>query len=281
VLALAAVNVVGVRPGARVTDALTLLKLAPLLLFVALGLAAVEPARFASFAPRGLGELPSLTLMTLFAYQGFEVVGIPSGEVKEPRRAVPRAVLLSLAFPAALYVLVQVVFVGVGGTATDAPLADAARRFMGPFGATLLACGGLVSMLGFNAGTALCTPRYLQALAEERLMPAWLGQIHARYATPAAAIAASAGVTLVLLQVLDFDRLVDLAALAVLLQYLASSAALVRLGRGWTRWLGVVAIVVSLFFGFQGRIEELVILALLTAVGLLIARLSRSGRTGP
>ena len=112
-------------------------------------------------------------------------------------------------------------------------------------------------------------------------MPAWLGQIHARYATPAAAIAASAGVTLVLLQVLDFDRLVDLAALAVLLQYLASSAALVRLGRGWTRWLGVVAIVVSLFFGFQGRIEELVILALLTAVGLLIARLSRSGRTGP
>jgi basic amino acid/polyamine antiporter, APA family len=281
VLALAVVNVLGVRPGARVTDALTLLKLAPLLLFVALGLAAVEPARFGSLAPHGLGELPSLTLMTLFAYQGFEVVGIPSGEVKDPRRAVPRAVLLSLAFPAALYVLVQVVFVGVGGTATDAPLADAARRFMGPFGATLLACGGLVSMLGFNAGTALCTPRYLQALAEERLMPAWLGRIHARYATPAAAITASAGVTLVLLQVLDFDSLVDLAALAVLLQYLASSAALVRLGRGWTRWLGVVAVVVSVFFGFQGRIEELVILGLLTAVGLLIARLSRSGPIGP
>jgi amino acid transporter len=275
VLGLAVVNVRGVRPGARVADALTLLKLVPLLVFIAIGLMAVEPARFRDFAPHGLGALPALTLMTLFAYQGFEVVGIPSGEVVDSRRAVPRAVLLSLALPAALYVLIQVVFVGVGGTDSAAPLADAARGFMGPVGATLLACGGLVSMLGFNAGTALCTPRYLQALADERLVPGALGRIHPRYATPALAIVASAGVTLVLLQVLDFGRLVDLAALAVVLQYLATSAALVRLERGWRRWLGVAAILVSVFFGAQGQLDELVILALLTGVGLVIAVATR------
>jgi amino acid transporter len=266
-------------------DALTLLKLVPLLLFVAIGLTAVDPARFAELAPRGLGALPSLTLMTLFAYQGFEVVGIPSGEVVNPARAVPRAVLLSLALPAALYVAIQLVFVGVGGTASDAPLADAARGFMGPGGATLLAVGGLVSMLGFSAGAALCTPRYLQALADERLVPGWLGRIHPRHATPAAAILASAGVTVVLLLVLDFDRLVDLAALAVLLQYLATSAALVRLGRGWQRGLGGLACVVSLFFGAQAALNELVLLALLTVVGVAVAvvtrRLSRSSPTGP
>ncbi len=285
VVGLALVNVRGVRPGARVTDALTLLKLVPLLLFVGIGLMAVEPARFGPFAPQGLGALPSLALITLFAYQGFEVVGIPSGEVVSPARAVPRAVLLSLALPATLYVLIQVVFVGVGGTDSGAPLADAARGFMGPGGATLLALGGLVSMLGFNAGTALCTPRYLQALADERLVPAWLGRIHPRYATPAAAILASAGVTVALLLVLDFERLVDLAALAVLLQYLATSAALVRLGRGWQRLLGGVACVVSLFFGAQGKLNELVILASLTAVGVVVAaatrRLNRSGPIGP
>jgi APA family basic amino acid/polyamine antiporter len=275
VLGLAVVNVRGVRPGARVTDTLTLLKLVPLLLFVAVGLMAVEPARFREFSPQGLGALPALTLMTLFAYQGFEVVGIPSGEVVDSKRAVPRAVLLSLALPATLYVLIQVVFVGVGGTDTAAPLADAARGFMGPWGASLLAVGGLVSMLGFNAGTALCTPRYLQALADEGLVPSSLGRVHPRYATPALAIVASAGVTLVLLQVLDFDRLVDLAALAVVLQYLATSAALVRLERGWRRGLGIAAMLVSLFFGAQGELKELVILALLAGVGLVIAVATR------
>jgi APA family basic amino acid/polyamine antiporter len=275
VLGLAVVNVRGVRPGARVTDTLTLLKLVPLLLFVAVGLMAVEPARFREFSPQGLGALPALTLMTLFAYQGFEVVGIPSGEVVDSKRAVPRAVLLSLALPATLYVLIQVVFVGVGGTDTAAPLADAARGFMGPWGASLLAVGGLVSMLGFNAGTALCTPRYLHALADEGLVPSSLGRVHPRYATPALAIVASAGVTLVLLQVLDFDRLVDLAALAVVLQYLATSAALVRLERGWRRGLGIAAMLVSLFFGAQGELKELVILALLAGVGLVIAVATR------
>jgi APA family basic amino acid/polyamine antiporter len=275
VLGLAVVNVRGVRPGARLTDTLTLLKLVPLLLFVAIGLMAVEPARFREFSPQGLGALPALTLMTLFAYQGFEVVGIPSGEVVDSKRAVPRAVLLSLALPAALYVLIQVVFVGVGGTDSAAPLADAARGFMGPLGASLLGLGGLVSMLGFNAGTALCTPRYLQALADEGLVPSSLGRVHPRYATPALAIVASAGVTLVLLQVLDFDRLVDLAALAVVLQYLATSAALVRLERGWRRGLGILALLVSLFFGAQGELKELVILALLAGVGLAIAAATR------
>jgi amino acid transporter len=157
---------------------------------------------------------------------------------------------------------------------------------MGPAGASLLAFGGLVSMLGFNAGTALCTPRYLQALAEERLLPPALARIHARYATPAVAIMLSAAVTVVLTLILDFERLVDLAALAVVLQYLATAAALVRLGAGRTRALGVVAVVVSVLFGAQGRWKEVALLGLLTACGVPLAlwtrRLSlRSDPTGP
>jgi amino acid transporter len=275
VIALGWLNVQGVKPGAWVMDALTLLKLVPLLIFVVLGLHKVHGALFRPFAPHGLGALPALALMTLFAYQGFEVVGVPSGEVRDARRAVPRAVLVSLAFPALLYVLVELVFVGTGARATEAPLVDAARGFAGAAGATLLGFGGFVSMLGYNAGTALCTPRYLQALAEERLVPRWLGSLHPRHGTPRAAILASAGVTLVLTQCLDFERLVDLAALAVVAQYLASSAALVKLGAGRLRALGVVSVLVSLLFAAQGELAPALTLGALTLVGVAISFATR------
>jgi len=275
VLGLAALNVRGVKPSARLLDAFTALKLVPLVLFVVVGLAAVRAAEFRTFAPHGLKALPAMALMTVFAYQGFEVVGVPSGEVREARRVVPRAVLWSLFFPAVLYLFVQLVFVGVGGRASGAPLVDAARTLAGSTGATLLALGGVVSMLGFNAGTALCTPRYLQALAEEGLLPRALANVHPRYATPAVAIVASGAVTAVVAELFDFEHLVDMAALAVLAQYLASSAALVRLGRGRLRLLGVVSVLVSLSFGAQGELTPLAILGGLTLAGVALAALTR------
>jgi APA family basic amino acid/polyamine antiporter len=275
VLAFAALNVVGVKPGARLMDALTLIKLVPLAVFGLGGLFALRAEAFRPALPHGVGALPGMALMTLFAYQGFEVVGVPGGEVREPRRVVPRAVLVSLLFPALLYALVQVVFVGVGAPAGEAPLVTAAERFLGTPGRALLGLGGLVSMLGYSAGTALCTPRYLQALAEERLVPAGLARAHVRFETPAAAIALSSLVTVALTLLLRFDSLVDLAALAVLGQYLASSAALVRLGRGRSRLLGAASCLVSLAFGFQGELRQLALLALVTLVGVAVALTTR------
>ncbi|HTQ04012.1 MAG TPA: APC family permease [Polyangiaceae bacterium] len=274
--ALGGLNVRGVKPGARVMDALTLLKLVPLAFFVAAGITKFRAATLVPFAPHGFGALPAMALMTLFAYQGFEVVGVPSGEVRDARRAVPLAVLVALAFPALLYVLVELVFLGASGpTDTRAPLVDAARALAGGAGATLLGLGGLVSMLGYNAGTALATPRYLQALADERLLPRAFGAVHPRYGTPAVAVVASAGVTLVLTQLLDFERLVDLAALAVVAQYLASSAALVKLGRGGARVTGLLSVLVSLLFAAEGELTQATILGALTLVGVVLALVTR------
>ncbi len=276
VVGLAWLNVRGVKIGARVMVVLTIAKLVPLLIFLAVGAWHLDTRRFEPVAPHGLAALPAMTLMTLFAYQGFEVVGVPSGEARNPRRAVPRAVLLSLLLPALVYTLVQLVYVGVGATDDTAPLAAAAERFLGRGGATLLALGGLVSMLGFNAGTALCTPRYLEALAEERLLPARLARAHPRYGTPATAIVVSAACALLVGSLLDFGRLVELAALAVLGQYVASSAALIRLGRGRTRWLGLAALLVSVLFAAQGRAREYAWLALILLGGALLSFASRA-----
>jgi basic amino acid/polyamine antiporter, APA family len=276
IAALTLLNVVGVKPGARVTDVLTVGKLVPLLVFVLVGAWFLEPARFSPVAPHGFAALPALAVMILFAYQGFEVVGIPAGELVNPQRAVPRAVFAALLASAVLYALVQIVFVGTGGTASARPLPDAAGNFLGPAGATLLGVGGLVSMLGFNAGTALCTPRYLEALAEERLVPAVLARLHARFETPYVAILTSGAVALALAVVLDFDRLVDLAVVAVLAQYFACSAALVRLGPSRReRALGVLAALISVGFALECELRAVVFLMILLGFGSLVAVATR------
>jgi len=277
IIAFGTLNVVGVKPGARLTDALTLGKLVPLAIFVVVGLFAWHGERFQPITTQSFTALPAMLLMTMFAYQGFEVVGVPAGEVRDPQRSIPIGVLVSMLGAALLYALVQIVFVGVGGRATHAPLPDAARAFLGPAGAGLLAAGGVISMLGFNAGTALCTPRYLQALAEERLVPPGLARAHPRFDTPALAITVSTLVAAALSLVLDFERLVDLAVLAVLGQYLASSAALVRLARRpRERLLGLLSVVISIGFGLQSTAAEAVRLAALMALGLLVVLATRA-----
>ncbi len=277
IVAFGALNVMGVKPGARLMDALTIGKLIPLAVFVVVGLFAWHGARFQPFTMNGVGALPAMLLMTMFAYQGFEVVGAPAGEVRDPERAIPRGVISSMLLAALLYVLVQIVFVGVGGSATSAPLPDAARSFLGPFGASLLALGGLVSMLGFNAGTALCTPRYVQALADERLVPPALARSHQRFDTPALAIALSTLLAALLALVLDFEKLVDLAVLAVIGQYLASSAALIRLGRKKShKLLGAISFLISLAFGYQSTAAEFKALGAVMALGIVIVIATRA-----
>jgi len=276
IVALCALNVVGVKPGARVTVALTIGKLIPLALFVILGLPAVRASEFHAPPASALGALPGMALVTMFAYQGFEVVGVPAGEVRAPRRAVPRAVVASILVATLLYVLVQVVFVGVGGRATSAPLPDAAESFLGPSGAALLGVGGLISMLGFNAGTALSTPRYLQALADEGLVPSLFSRLHARFETPWAAIVVTSLATLGLAVASDFASLVDFAVAAVLCQYFATSAALVRLGEGLRqKLLGVVSLVVSIAFVAKCELRQFVALGAVLAVGAVIALVTR------
>jgi APA family basic amino acid/polyamine antiporter len=276
IAAFTLLNVVGVKPGARLTDTLTLAKLVPLIAFIGIGLFAIEPKHFTSSPSASLSALPAMMLMTMFAYQGFEVIGIPAGELENPRRSVPRAVIGAMLGSALLYALVQLVFVGVGGGSTSLPLPDAARTFLGPAGATLLGAGGLISMLGFNAGTALCTPRYLEALAEERLVPPGLARLHARFQTPALAILTSGTLALLLSLVLDFDSLVDLAVLAVLVQYLSSSLSLVRLAKTKRqRLLGLASAAISIGFALECQPIEGVVLLILLAVGGAVALTTR------
>jgi amino acid transporter len=230
-----------VKPGAYATNAFTIAKLLPLFAFVVVGLPLVDWGNVAlvpdTSTPQGLAPLGAAMFVALFAVQGFEVAPVPAGETANPRRNVPIAVIGSLIGCALFYVLIQIVAYGTEpAIATNAPagaenpwstrpLADAAGDFFGASGATLMSVGAVISMTGFCVGSALATPRFLGVLAEDGLFPKALASIHPRFGTPYLAIVATMLVTIGASQVAGFDELINVANVAVTLQYIATCLA--------------------------------------------------------
>ncbi|MCB9557707.1 MAG: amino acid permease [Deltaproteobacteria bacterium] len=228
--ALGLLNVFGIKPGAYLTDLLTVAKLAPLLLLGAVGLPALRRRRLVPLAPHGWHGLPNATFLAFFAFQGFEVVGVPASESRNPKRAVPIATIGAVSFATLLYVVVQLVAVGTQDQLAGSkdPLALVAKTLLGDFGSRLVAFAALVSMVGFCSGVALASPRYLEPLAADGLLPSWLAARHRRLATPHRAIIITTGCAALLVLALDFRALVDLSVTTVALQYLATCAAVLR-----------------------------------------------------
>ena len=123
---------------------------------------------------------------------GVESALVPSGEVKDPARTVPRAILLAMAGITLLYLALQLVAQGVLGatlaTSKATPLADAAGLAIGGWARALLLVGATVSMFGYVSGMTLAIPRALYAFGRDGFLPAPIARIHPAFGTPVLAI---------------------------------------------------------------------------------------------
>ena len=189
IVPLAMINAGGVGAGARVSSLVAGLKLLPLAFFMVVGagfLLQSEPTAFVpSEAPR-LGTWLEVVLLLMFAYGGFEAALVPLGEAKNPRRDAPFALFVALGVCALIYSTVQLVVLTAlpDPGSSDRPLADAARVIVGPWGATLLAAGALLSVYGYLAGAMVNVPRLTYAMADRGDLPAWLGRVHPESRVP-------------------------------------------------------------------------------------------------
>jgi amino acid transporter len=232
--AFAAINVRGVRLGTRVVELVTVLKLLPLVLLVVVGLTWVQLSDFViRMAPPA--EIGAASITLIFAFVGIEIALVPSGEIREPARTVPRAVFLAMGIATLLYLLLQLVTHATLGDRLaqfdEAPLAEAASRVLGPWGYTLMLVGGAVSMLGFLSGDSLGTSRSLFAFARDGLLPAALARVHGRYHTPAAAIVTHAVLVWATASLGTFGPLALLSNVALLVCYFLCCAAAIELSR--------------------------------------------------
>lgn len=286
--AIVAVNVRGVRPAAIVANVFTVGKLVPLVLFVMVGLWFVEPARLVPREPPPLREFSAGMLLLAFAFTGFETATVPAGEVREPRRSLPFAILAALAVIVPVYVGVQVVSLGTlpGLAASTRPLADAAQAFAGDLGATVIVLGALVSITGTLNGLVLAAPRLLFAMAREGQLPAAFAHTHARHRTPDLAIVATGAAMAVLTLSGSFLSALTISTLTRLLAYAATCAAVPVLRRradatpALFRAPGgmatvVVALVVIAWLLAQGSAQELRNVALAMLVGFALLALGR------
>jgi APA family basic amino acid/polyamine antiporter len=226
-LVLTAINVAGVKSGARTAVFLAFGKILPLVLFIAVGFFFVSWNRMFPVPMPERTNLTKAALLVLFAYAGFENTAAPAGEFVNPRRDIPFALIIQISIVTAIYTAVQLVAIGtipdLGVSKT--PLADAAAMMMGPAGGFLLTLGAVLSVLGTNNNTVLAGPRYLYALAQTGKLPAVFARIHPRYRTPHMAILTQTGVALLLVLTGTAEELAVLSAIARLATYVGTAAA--------------------------------------------------------
>ncbi len=231
VLLLGGINVLGIKPGARTGDIMSVIKLLALVAFAAIGMFAVDwSALHAAPAPKS-NEAPGLyaaAFAGLFACTGFEYVPVPAGETKNPQRAIGLAMVISVVGATLLYMVIQVVLVGTTPNLaqSETPLVDGARAVLGYSGGFAMALVALVSAFGFCSSSALVCPRYVETFAQDRFLPTLLAVRWPRFETPVPAIIVTAAIVIALGTTLDFTALADTSNIAVVVQYISTCASI-------------------------------------------------------
>jgi basic amino acid/polyamine antiporter, APA family len=236
VVALTAVNIVGVRKATVLGNFFTIGKLIPLILFIAVGLFFISWGNFSFGAQTGGAQLgyatfSSSVLILIYAFTGFEMAVIPTGEVQNPQRNIPFALLTAICIVATLYILIQFVAIGTLPNLANStrPLADASNNFMGMAGALVISAGAIISITGNLGLLILAGSRIPFAMAEQNQLPRILATTHKRFHTPYPAILLSATLMLALAISAPFIYSVAISAIARLVTYAATCAALPKL----------------------------------------------------
>lgn len=230
---LAALNMAGVRGANRFNVVMTVAKLLPLLLLIVAGLFAMRRDNLAWTTPLVGGDVARASAVLIFAFLGVESALVPSGEVSNPARTVPRALFFAMVGITLLYLLVQVIAQGILGASLAAqktPLAEAAAS-IGSGGRTFILVGSVVSMFGFLSGMTLAVPRMLFAFGRDGFLPVQLASVHPRFRTPYIAIIIQTLVVIALAVSGSFEKLAIIANGSILLMYAACCLAVIQLRR--------------------------------------------------
>jgi APA family basic amino acid/polyamine antiporter len=197
-LILTAINCLGVRAGSNVQSALMVLKIVAVVVLVLVGASAppappAPPGAATTDAGAPLVGLAAAMVPVLFAYGGWQTASFVSGEMRAPRRDLPRALLIGVIGVVVLYVAVNVVCLHVLGAtglaATTTPASEVMRRVLGAPGARLIAAGIAVSTVGFLSQGMLTAPRVYFAMARDGVFFRSVAHVSARSRAPVVAIA--------------------------------------------------------------------------------------------
>jgi APA family basic amino acid/polyamine antiporter len=282
------INIRGVKTAGRINDILTIVKLAPLLLIILLGIGffIINPQTLASnyfpFAPFGFGNFGVALVLIFWAYVGFEMGTLPASEVRNPRKTIPKAIITGMIIVIIFYLLTNfVVYCLLHWTVletTKIPLVLAGIALLGAGGAVLMVIGALISVSGSDESGTLGTARLSYAMSIDGLFPKLFSKEHPRYHTPYMALLVQGAIAFSLS---IFSGLVDLISFSVFnlsFAFLLTCLALLVLGARnkqkklhGQRILPIVGIVICLYLIFMFLIGATPLY--IKAVGIIVLAL--------
>lgn len=233
VVILTAINLIGVKESAKTSDVLTVSKLLPLVLFVVVGLFFINPQQFTFAQTPTLASFSSAVFVLVYVFSGFEAVLVNSGEVRQPQRVIPFALTVALSAAVVLFLLIQIVCIGVLPNLpnSERPLADASYIFLGAVGPAIISIGALVSIFGTLNVIMLACTRLPFAMAAQGQLPAPLARVHKQFRTPHVSILISAIAALMIALPGTFIYAVKITVVTRVIVYASTCAALPILRR--------------------------------------------------
>ena len=228
------VNSRGVTVGNRLNGAATVAKLFPLVLLAVAGLFFIEPSNLTWTSTPPAADIARTCALLIFAFAGIECAMVPSGEVRDVERTIPRAIAIGMIFVTILYMILQVVAQGILGPALPGaatPLADAARASLGGWAGALLLAGASISTFGHMGGMTLSIPRMIYAFGRDGYLPRTFAQLSSGSQAPVAAILLHVVLAFVLASTGTFEKLAIMGNVSALGLYLGCALASWQLRR--------------------------------------------------
>ncbi|WP_127849210.1 APC family permease [Lacticaseibacillus hulanensis] len=287
---LALMNIAGVRISKYVNNVVTVAKLVPLVLFVAIGIFFIKGGNFTPMFPGGhytAGSFGSTAVTMFYAFTGFEGVVVAAGDMKDAKRNLPKAIAAVMAIVALFYVLIQVISTGVLGAdalaKTSTPIQAVFAHFAGGFGSALVQAGSLVSVGGILVASSYITPRSGVALAENDMMPAVLAKRN-KHNAPWVSILVSLVIGLIISWSGTFSYLAQISVISRFVQYIPTVIAVMVFARkygkpvrGFSLPFGpvipVISLVISFWLLYNAWLADTTHMQFITGFGALVVAL--------
>ena len=286
IILLTGINYIGVREAGRVNDILTSLKLAPILILTIAGIAyliinpSILVSNFTPFAPLGFSGLGSALVLVFWAYVGFELVTVPSDEIIDSKKTIPKAIAIGMGIVALFYIITNFMIVGIVPwqqlSISTAPLALAGYALLAGVGALFITVGALLSISGSDEAGILSSSRIPYAMAGDGLLPRMFAKKHPRYDTPYVALITQGVITGVAAIFGTINNFIVLSVFTLLFCYIVTCISVFPLRKKYEKSIKIPSIIpiagvlISIYMMTQCNLNQIIAGLVFIALGIPI-----------
>lgn len=222
----------GMKESARLNNLIVGIKIAIIVIFVALGVGNIDTANYTPFAPFGFGGIFAATATIFFSFIGFDAISTAAEEAENPKRDIPLGLIICLIAVTVLYVAVAVVLTGMvpyNEIISENAVPGALARVGIKWGAALVGTGAILGMISTMMVVLYGQVRVFMVMSRDGLLPKLFSKVHSKHQTPHIATMITGTIAAVIAGFLPLDIIVEFLSIGTLLSFIAVSVAVIVL----------------------------------------------------